>query len=124
APRNQVSPYEPLPLVFGETKVAPDVISKPYTWYEGNDQYMGIVLCPGLNVHSVSDLKIGDTPLGSYDGVTVYYSGMPGHPQQDIPLWSNVDTIAGGELEPGGDWVTRTTSDDTVQIQVDLEGIL
>ena len=124
AGRNQLRPYEPLPLPFGPVKAAPDLASKPYTWYEGNDQYVGMVLTPGINVQSVGELYNGDALLSSYEGVTVWYSGMPGMPEQTIPLYSNVDTTDGGELPDTTAWVQRTTGTDTVRIQINLEYIL
>ena len=121
--RNQARHYEPLPLVFGTVKYAPDVISNPYWWFEGDDQYMGVVMTPGINAHSVEALYNGETVLTSYEGVQVYHSGFPGMPEQPIPLYSNADTIAGGELEKDV-WVERTTSTGTVRIQVNLEYVL
>lgn len=122
--RNQLRQHEPLGLNFGISRYAPDILSQPYSWYEGNDQYLGMVLTPGLNVDRFEDLRIGDTPISSYEGVTVWTSGFPGMPQQDIPLFSNADTIAGGELQSNGTWVTRVTSPDTVRIMVNVEYML
>src|SRR5690606_3448414 len=92
AARNAARPYEPLPLLFGTVRITPDVASAPYAWYEGNDQYLGMVLTPGLNVHSIEALYNGDTALSSYEGVSTYLNGFPGHADQDIPLFPNADT--------------------------------
>ena len=124
AGRNQIRQYQPLPLVFGRVKFAPDVISAPSTWYEGDDQYVGMVLTPGLNVHRVEELYLGDSLLSAFDGVQVYYSGFPGMPEQDIPLFSDADTIQGGELSKDRTYVQRTTPARTVRIQINLEYIL
>ncbi|WP_234852473.1 host specificity factor TipJ family phage tail protein [Pseudoxanthomonas winnipegensis] len=124
AARNQLRQYQPLPLVFGPVKMAPDMASKPYTWYEGNDQFVGMVLTPGVNVQSIDELYNGDALLSSYDGVTVWYSGFPGMPEQTIPLYSNVDTVDGGDLPDTTAWVQRTTGADTVRVQINLEYIL
>ena len=37
---------------------------------------------------------------------------------------SNADTIAGGELSKDGTWVQRTTPQDTVRVQINLEYVL
>lgn len=124
ASRNQKRPYEPFPYVIGRVKVLPDVISDAYSWYEGNDQYVGFVLTPGLNVHDVETLYIGDTPITNYEGVTLYYNGFSGRPDQDIPLYSNADFVDGATLPNTGAWVTRTTSIDTVRVMINLEYIL
>ncbi|WP_162455868.1 host specificity factor TipJ family phage tail protein [Pseudoxanthomonas kalamensis] len=121
---NTARPYEPLPLLLGTTRITPDLASAPYTWFEGDDQYLGMVLTPGVNVHSIGDIYNGDTLLSSYEGVTVYLSGFGGHPDQDIPLYSNADTVDGGELDREGTWVERTTPADTVRVQINIEYVL
>jgi hypothetical protein len=122
--RNQLRPYEPIPLLFGRVRITPDLLSKPYTWYEGNDQYLGLLLSAGINVGRIDALYNADTLLTSYEGVQVYHAGYSGMPEQDIPLYSNADTIDGAELPDTAQWVQRTTSVDTVRIQINLEYIL
>lgn len=124
AGRNQARPYQPLPLVFGTVKYAPDILSAPYTWYEGRDQYLGMVITPGVNAHSFEPLFNGDALLSSFQGVQVYQSGFPGMPSEVIPLYSDADTIQGGELNKNQTWVQRTTPAGTVRVQVNLEYIL
>lgn len=122
--RNSVRAYEPLPVLWGEMRVTPDLASLPYTWYEGDDQYLSTILLGGVNVHSVADLSVGDTPIASYSDVSVYYNGFPGMASQDVPIYSNADTITGGDLENNGAWVTRTSSAGCIALQVDIEGQL
>jgi len=122
--RNQLRPYEPLPLLFGRVRITPDLLSKPYAWYEGNDQYLGLLLCAGVNVGRVEAFYNGDTVLSNYEGVQVYHAGYSQMPDQSIPLYSNADTVDGAELEKNGTWVERTTSADTVRIQINLEYML
>lgn len=124
APRNRLRLYEPLGLLFGRVPIAPDIASKPYTFYEGDDQYLGMVLTAGIGVGRVGAFSNGDTPLANYEGVSVFHAGYSQMPDQAIPLYSNVDTIDGGELPDTADFVTRTTSADTVRIQINLEYVL
>ncbi|WP_115530638.1 host specificity factor TipJ family phage tail protein [Xanthomonas campestris] len=125
AARNRPRQYGPLGLLFGRVPLlAPDVASNAYSWYEGDDQYIGMVLTPGIGVGRVGALSNGNTPLSSYEGVSVFHSGYSQMPEQTIPLYSNVDTIDGGELPDSADFVTRTTSADTVRIQINLEYVL
>ncbi|HSX65388.1 MAG TPA: host specificity factor TipJ family phage tail protein, partial [Pseudoxanthomonas sp.] len=121
--RNRARPYEPLPLLFGSMRVAPDVASNPYMWYEGNEQYLAMVLTPGINVDHVDALYIGDALLSSYEGVTTWYNGFSGMPSEDIPLYSNADVVAGGAMD-AAQWIERTTSLDTIRIQIDIEYLL
>lgn len=124
APRNRLRPYEPVGLLFGRMPIAPDFASKPYTFYEGDNQYIGMVLTPGIGVGRVGVFINAGTPLSSYEGVSVYHSGYSQMPDETIPLYSNVDTTDGGELPDTADFVTRTTSADTVRIQINLEYVL
>ncbi|HDS1123494.1 TPA: carbohydrate-binding protein [Stenotrophomonas maltophilia] len=122
--RNQARFNEPLPLLFGRSLLTPDLLSKPYSWYEGNDQYVGLLLCSGINVGRIDALRIGDTPLGSFDNVQVFHAGYSQMPQQVIPLYGNADTVDGGELPKDHGWVERTTSSDTIRVQIGLEYVL
>ncbi|MDR2325502.1 MAG: hypothetical protein LBE51_08905, partial [Acidovorax sp.] len=64
--RNSARAYEPLPALWGEMRVTPDLAGKPYSWFEGDDQIMSTILLGGINVHSMADLAIGDTPIDSF----------------------------------------------------------
>jgi hypothetical protein len=124
--RNTPRAYEALPTLWGEMRVTPDLAGHPYAWYESDDQYMSVILLGGVNVHSAADLSIGDTPIGNYDDVQVYYDGFPGMASQKVPLFSNTDSLAGGQLDvvdPAAQlsWTTRTSSVDTVRLAVDFE---
>lgn len=127
--RNQVRQYEPMGLLVGDdVPVSPDVISIPYSYYKNNDNYMGFVLSPGINVATFGDLYIGDTLLSTYQNVQTWTAGFPGKPQDKIPLFTNVDQVAGGELEADfnvpGPWMVRTTSPNTIRIQIDITYLL
>lgn len=126
--RNQARPYEPLPLVLGNIRIAPDIASQPYSFYEANDQFMALVLTPGINVGRVEAMFNGEALLSTYEGVQVWHSGFPGMPEEKIPLYSNVDTLAGGALEaekgkPSA-WVQRTSSASTIRLQLDFDYML
>lgn len=127
--RNRARPYEPLGLVFGQVRVVPDYASQPYSSFEGDDQFQYVRFHAGINCGAVDELKVGTTPLTSYEEVTVSKAGFPGAPGKLLD-WSNVDTIAGGTLESPsddsgpGDYVVRTSSAGTVKLGVDLAASL
>lgn len=122
--RNSARAYEPVPVLWGEMRVTPDLASQPYTWHQSEDQYLSTILLGGVNVHSAADLAIGDTPISSYQDVEVYYNGFSGMPNQKIPLSSNMDSLAGGAIEDDETWVTRTSSPGAIQLAVDLEYVM
>lgn len=122
--RNQARPYAPLPILFGSMRITPDLASQPYSYFEGDDQYLAVTLTPGINIDRVEQVFNGDNPLSNYVDSRVWYSGMPGMPKDTIPLFSNVDSQAGGSLQDEDKNLTpqtRTTSPNTVRIQVDVE---
>lgn len=118
---NAIRPYEPMPVVMGTHRIFPDYGSKPYTEYVGEDQYLYQIFNFGLSAMAISDLKIGETPIGSYDEVSLYWGDAAGR----LPNFAgNVDSEAGAQLIRGDDWIQRTTSPDTMQIAVDVEGMV
>lgn len=120
--RNRQRPFEPLGLLFGSVRVTPDYAANPYTWFEGEDQLMFMRLQAGVNVGSVSEIKIGDTSITTYSDVMVSRSGFPGSTEK-LDDWSNVDSIGGGVLAAAaspGAWVTRTSSANSVRLAVDI----
>lgn len=129
APRNRPRPYEPLGLLLGSMRIAPDVASLPYTNYEGDQQFVSLLLTPGINVARVEELYNGDALLSSFEGVQVWYNGFSGMPDQDIPIYSNVAVVEGGRLldtssDPKnrpGQWVQRTGSERTIRLVVGVE---
>ena len=121
--RNAIREYQPPGLLFGTVKIAPDLISRPYTFYRGNDQFVSMILTPGFNVASIEPLYNGETLLSQYDGVRIWHSNYSGMPDQKIPHLTNVDQVAGGTLDPGV-WVVRTTSPNTLSISMDIEYVL
>lgn len=129
APRNRSRAYEPLPLLFGSVRIAPDVASKPYMNYEGDEQYLSLLLTPGLNVGRVEAIYNGDALLSSYEGVEVWHNGFPGMPNQVIPLYSNAGSVDGGVIyDTSSDpkhtpskWVQRTSSPGAIRLQVNID---
>lgn len=129
APRNRPRPYEPLGLLFGSMRIAPDVASNPYMNYEGDEQYVSLLLTPGINVARVEALYNGDALLSSFEGVQVWHSGFAGMPSEAIPLYSNAGSVDGGViLDTSSDpkhtpskWVQRTSSAGAIRLQVNIE---
>lgn len=123
---NRARPYEPLQLLFGELRVTPDYASLPYTFFEGDDQFLYSVFHAGINCGKVSSIRIGQTPIESYSDVATRAAGISGMTNQDLEGWGNVDTIDGAQLLNTGtpEYVTRTSSANTILLQADFEGSL
>ncbi|ANN69533.1 hypothetical protein BAU06_09370 [Bordetella bronchialis] len=123
AARNTSRPFEPMLLVMGgPIKVVPDVGSNPSTQYIGDDQYLSQIFHFGLQPDmSITNLKIGDTPIENFQGVQIQRSGWDGI----VTLApDNVDTIQGFDLNQYDGWNTRTTPPNTNHFEIEFSAIL
>lgn len=120
--RNRVRAWEPMTLIFGRHKVVPDAGAQPYVVNSGDDQYLNQVFHFGLQAGAVtlSDYKIGQTPISNYQGVTLQQSDESGA----LSLFAgNVNTLQGFQLASGV-VNQRTTAAAVTYINVDLAATL
>ena len=123
AARNAARQWETVGILFGSYRVTPDFAAQAFNYYKGNDQYMQMLLTPGINVARYDSLYFGDTLLSSYAGVNVKKRGFSAMLDDVLTSTTNVDTIAGGELDANIP-IVRTTPADVVRVQVDLQYLL
>jgi hypothetical protein len=114
---NRTRPYEPLPVVMGQHRIFPDLGAKPYTEYRGNDQYLYQVFNFGLSDCVITEVKIGDTLLGSYSDVASYWSDSNGKLPQ---MPGNVDSTQGASLTNSAGWITRTSGENATALALDF----
>lgn len=67
--RNKAELYKPIPVVYGQHRIFPPFGAVPYTELVGNDQYLRQLFVIGHGQLSLSDLRIGDTPIANFQGV-------------------------------------------------------
>lgn len=123
--RNQMRIWQPMSLVLGQPYCVPDLAGQPWSYFGGEDQYLVQQFHAGINCQAVSDVRIGQTGIEDYQGISLRSYGLPGNSYPTGLPNNSVDTIAGGLLDaPGGNgpWVQRTTSPNTLQIGIDIEG--
>lgn len=122
--RNRARPFEPLALVLGEPYAAPDLAAQPYTYFYGGEQYLWQIFNCGINCSAINSLRIGQTDISTYQGVTLNYTGFASGNTGLPLLGTSVDSTAGALLDavtaPGA-YVTRTSSLATLVLAVDLE---
>ena len=116
---NRARLYEPLPLVLGRHRVFPDLAAAGFTEFVNGEQFLAQVFHFGLGNIDIEDLRIGTSPLSSYEDVTTRIAR--GTAVTIFP--GNVDTIAGAMLDDT-DWVTRVTAANTDRIAIDIVGDL
>ena len=66
---NQMSPYSPLPRIYGKTRFSPYKVAPDYTEIIGNDTYLRSLFCFGYGPLKLSDIKIGTNPISNYTEV-------------------------------------------------------
>lgn len=122
---NRTRAFEPLPLVFGTLRMYPDHGAKSFTTYQGLDQYLVQFFNFGLSDITITDYKIGDTDLASFDiDVPNDVEVSDGFTGELDAYTTNVDTIVGGDLiASAGSFITKTTSIDTKRIALDFTAI-
>jgi len=119
---NQARLYAPLPICVGYNKISPDLASNAYTEFSGADQYLYQAFNFGLSdFQYLADFAIGDTPISSYDGVSIEVSGPDG---KLASIAGNVDSMSVQDLLNVDGWVQRTTSIDTTLIALDFASVL
>lgn len=124
--RNKARQFEPMPLMLGQPYCVPDLAAQPYTYFANGEQHLWQLFHAGLNCAAVDTIRIGQTPVGNYLGVSLSYAGFASG-NTGLPLLSNVDSVAGALLDApsgSGPLVTRTSSVNATQLAVDIEGNL
>lgn len=69
--RNDARPGEHLPSIFGQIRYAPPFAATSYTEIVDDQQFVRALFAPGYGPLTVSDMRIGDTPIDEFDDVEV-----------------------------------------------------
>lgn len=121
--QNQARLWQPVGLVLGEPYMVPDLAAQPYTFFKDGEQHLWQMFNCGINCADISALRVDQTPLTDYAGVTVLRNGFASGNSPLPGLGTSVDTVAGALLDaptaPGA-WVQRTSSAGTVRLAVDV----
>lgn len=114
---NRMRPYEAMPLIMGTHRFFPDATMRPYAEFRGQDQYLYQSFNAGLIPATLTDFRIGSTPIDQFSDVQLTIGGTDNFPK-------NVDTQSGFLLSSSAGWITRTGSTDCYMMAVDVEAIL
>lgn len=127
--QNQVSPFAPIPRVYGRTRLYPPFAARPYTEVVGNDQYLRLLLCLGYGPLEISDMKIGETPI-SAEGVLTQGAILTGTTYENVQfeissaptLFSNAvfEEALSVAMNADGDQQQRVSQLDTQEMSLDL----
>ncbi len=116
---NQINPYGVIPLVLGEHRLYPPHAAMPYTDVVGHNAYQCCMFDLGFGVITVSDMRIGDTPVSSYNSFWWELS-WPGSAPAKLYTNDIDEQAVNATMNTEGDQVTRTTAPGVDAISLDL----
>lgn len=124
--RNEARFNDVVPRVFGRHRIYPDLAAQPYVKSVGDTQYLNMLFCCGYGPLAISDMRIGETPLASFDDVQFEVresfnpnsTSMSVYPDDVAPLSVGVDMKA--DAISTVQEATRTTALDTDFAVVEL----
>ena len=106
--QNSANPNGYVPLVLGRHKMTPPLGAKSWTSYEGEDQFLHMLVVWGHSDMNVQNFRIGDTDLADYEDVThVIHNRTTGEDLQIFGKSYNEQNVGAG-LTRETDWVTRS----------------
>lgn len=118
--KNESGTFQPIPTVFGTHRISPPYAANPFTEIIGDDQYLRMLFCVGYGPIAMSDIRIGETPIGLFDGMQIeaienHISTPPTLYTQ--PVYEETVQIL---LKNSDGWSQRTTADNIDSISVDI----
>jgi len=112
--QNKADPYGCVPIVLGKVRFAPRYASGYYIVLQGNDEYARYLFCVG-GWCKVSDIRIGDTPIGNYTGVNYYvYENWKGNQKFKYFNSATSNESYNMLIKHSSGWHTRFTDNGTV----------
>lgn len=121
--RNEARPYGAIPKIFGKiVNYHPPLAAQPYTEVSSdNEQYLRMVFCIGEGPLTLSNFKIGDTPLEQFKGVNYEVrEGVAGDTALTLFPAQVREEALSIELKYTTGYSVRRTSVDTDQVSIDI----
>lgn len=125
--RNQILPYGVVPRVYGHRRIYPPMSARPYTEIAGDNQYMRLLFNLGPGPLELSNPRIGDTLIGSFDSDNKFtsngaFEGIEIEVGESPSLYASRvnQTDPGVTLEEDGQSAIRTTADGVEEISMDI----
>lgn len=72
--RNQGRSDQVAPLILGRHRFTFDLLSQQYQQVVGENTYLVFLACVGVGNYDVQNIRIGDTPITEFNGVTIQRS--------------------------------------------------
>lgn len=72
-PTNQARLGQPIPVIYGTVVAVPDLAASPYKWYDGNDMWVGLLMCLGQGWHQLNQARISGNPVEQFAPNNFFY---------------------------------------------------
>lgn len=122
--RNQALPFQPIPKTLGTDRVYPPYAANPYTYVQGNNQYVFMLFNLGRGPLETSDLKFGNTSIEDYGAKAYYGTGayLPPFFDHGTVYQQDLSTLldASGTGHTGDDETIVTTENSVKKISLDF----
>lgn len=119
---NYETPYGAIPVVLGQHRFTPPVGAKTFIEQSGITSYLRMLLVWGYGPLEVSDLRVGDTPINTFEELE--YETLPGVEGQAMADFNQLygrdvdqENIS-AKLLSSEDYLDRTTTSDVDEIHV------
>jgi hypothetical protein len=133
--RNEITQWEPVPLVLGRHRITPPLAASPYTETVGDEQYLRQLFCNGYGALAIeaNSIKIGETLVSSYPeatlehrygyasdtATTLYPKDVLEQPFQ-IDLLKNTKDAEGYPTATVTPWTEKRTATNTISCGLDF----
>lgn len=115
---NRFAPFEPILLTLGRRRVFPRLAARGFQELVGDDFYYRLVVDWGPIGVALSDIKVGDTPIGAIDGVEMQHRLAPSDPHPTLYPAQVFQEAVGATLISELDWEMRRTIPDATEASV------
>jgi hypothetical protein len=118
--RNQGVPWGPIPVLLGRHYMAPPLATRPYAELRGDEQYFRQLFVLGYGPMALTDIRIGETPIGDFEAVTQQVRASGAQLSQPVTIVPNVVDEEVVNVKLDNTFISRTTSLETTEISVEI----
>jgi len=119
--RNRANPFGVVPRPLGRNRMTPPYGARPFTEIIGDDQYLRLLFVWGYGPLDLSDLRIGETPITSFDAVEIETrKGFPNDPPLTLYTRDVFEDSLQIVLKQAEGWSQRTSQPDADELSVDI----
>ncbi len=119
--RNRSGAMQTIPKILGEHAITPYYGAIPYTELRGADQYLHMLFILGYGPLDISEHKIGETDLTTYEDYEIEVrQGYPDDEPMKLYPSTVIEDAVGTVLSKETGWVQQTTTADIEEFNIEI----